>query len=418
MDATQLKKVLEEAIDKEATPPTLTLEAGVISADLAGNLKDAFGAKSGLKVTSPEIEPDGKAVKVSGKAALLDMPDTKVTITLTPEDDAMAGAVTANLESGSKVTVPGFDWLTWSTFDLNAAFPLNGTPASGTIDARLGPLGVGLDGALEVRPASQESSAGFHWTLTLRKADLGDLTLERFWSVDTYISFLDLLIEQVSDLAGLKVTEAELGMDPGISSCMILTTEFDWEMLSGVHVRNLGLCVTSLSGQNGFPLSPRAGLQGQIQMGSLKSLAFDAGLARAAKGLRFDFDLKTVDGTPLTIGDLSSPFLDIPVEDLPVPGDLGTRIKNSGFSELMVEMAPKDQEFAFLARGDLLGLTGSVWFRVQPVDQKPKVRLTLLCTNDPVPLATILQETLLIPVDPSVEAYLAQKRIGPPGTHL
>lgn len=400
MDATALKKVLEEAVDKTATPPTLPLDTGVIPDipdNLARDLKNACGSKKALTVASPKLDEDGKTVTVSGSAALLDLPDVRVTVSLTPEDGAVGGQVTASLKNGSDVTVPGFDWLTWKKFDLNATFPPNGTPASGSIDARLGPLDIGLGGLL---------NPDFQWTLTPKKTELADLTLESFLSADAYVAFLDLLIDMVSDLTGLKVSDAELLMDPGKSNCLTLTTEFDWEVLPEAHVRNLGLSVTSLSGPDAFPLPPRSGLQGEIQLGSINPLAFDAGLAKATKGPRFDFDLKTLDGTPLTIGDLSAPFLDMSFEELPLPGNLGTRIKNSGFSELAVDMAPEDKEFGFLAQGDLLGLTGSVRFRVQPVNQKPNIRFTLACTNDPMPLAGILKKTLMIPVDPSVEEYL------------
>ncbi|GEM_PF-913217 len=409
MEITELKNKLQNAVDSQSSPSVLTLSAELLSSAFYRELQSNLGVGNEWVIISPQITENNGTLTLLGTTSLLFIENLSIQLDLSISSNNINGILTSSLAQNKTAPIPGFSWLSFSTFGIVFNCSDDGSMSTGTIQSRISNFSFDVNGLLEINTNGNPEVPKSQWVLS-SPADLTQnyviqsLLPQRELNSETF----DLIIAEKNDFITEKLNRLGLTLIPNDSHQLVCATKLSWEIFSGMTVQNSGILLQASPNNNQIFQLTGVGIVGEIRLKSLSPIDLTALISPASQGLSWDFDLKTADNSLITIENLSGDLLTEAQLFSLLPVSLKQKILGSGLRELRLKLEPALRDFYIYGDGNLLGLDGSVWCSIFSYNGQNTIALQLFCRNEPKPIPDIISDNLGISLEPSFKSRLPQ----------
>lgn len=390
--------------------------------DYTIQLDDASAIYKGLSTC---LGFDRKSSILISESVVIDSPDSHSHISgqcdffghvafqleLTIEDDTSLDWQ-ATLAEGATFTIPGVEWFSFESFKLDFSIT--------AVDGAAKPKGS-FSGKVKERPWIFEG--------VLENCDSESDELSYLWKsrveIDEPLSFsglvpmdeLENILAFTKEIGGELTPETSLvaleyGIDPAQGTHQLgFVTTAGCSLFSGISIRNLSLYLHEwlVVDADGTVQKHDFELRGDLFFeASGRVIACSACFEEEDDGFEFDLEVKSKDGSSITLEEISNSLLTFKSKDGSslLPGDFERKLKECSAKELGLTLNPARGIFAFRFDGTILGVEGSLDLSLYNNSEgEPQLTFELLIDNEPKSIAETLKD-VGIPIDTAVAGYL------------
>jgi hypothetical protein len=244
MSDSNLKQRLEQVLNQSPVLGTLQFDTHVISPFIAEELAANLCGRPPLAVAGASIEDIGESVVIKGYSDILGLDRAAVEIRVTPTEKSPHTSVKAQFRNGTSCSLPGFEWITWESLELDLDIDGEKETRSGSINGITSNLADHrLSGRLEIDTGEDGAILNRRWVLegTL----FGESQLNLIAPPQDKSAAFDLIRQEIPAFLNQGIKSIFVNMCPGWPeewpNSLALTTDFSWEMFPGVTIRTLNV---------------------------------------------------------------------------------------------------------------------------------------------------------------------------------
>ncbi len=405
MQASQLKKQLEDAIEDRPSSKLLELKTPILSPFLTEELGANLLGTESLILAVDSIEEQLDSVLIKGTSPVLGLDEASIEVKLSFKKRVKQAVVTVNLPASQHNALPGLDWINWKSLHLSLEVGQKNKTRTGKIIGVLDNLpGYRLTGGLAVDTGEDGKISGRTWRLSIDREPPapGSSPGASAPPPGTVYAF-DVIKEIIPAFLNHGIKSVGLEMTPdgsdGWLSALSLETDFSWDMLPTAALKRLGLSFTMLGTMS--MKYYKAELTAAVELKNCnKTLGFQGGFSKTGEGLNYDFSLQSSKGGVITLEDLIEAFVPGLKESINPPENVAEKLRDNGFESLRVTLSPSAPAFSFFGAGRLFGLDGEAGFSLRQMDGRPSISFNVRSDAEPMSIPAVLKDILGIPVSP------------------